>query len=222
MALMTTRQAAERIGVSVRHVQRLVADGALASIGPDRVDADSVTQWMAQRQGRRPRAWEEPTAWAAVALLEGEQAPWLGQAQRSRLRSALAGVSGTELTARARNRARVHRYHAHPRALGRLSGEVIPSGATSGVGGLSAARDRVDGYVDPAALQRMVQRYRLENDTAGGVVLRETGMPSALVSALANGRRHVLAALDLAGSTDARERSTGHRLLERALDALRG
>src|SRR5687767_5254018 len=88
MALLTTHQAAERIGVSVRHVQRLVADGSLVAIGPDRVDADSVAQWTAQRQGRRPRAWEEETAWAAVALLEGAQAPWLGQPQRSRLRSA--------------------------------------------------------------------------------------------------------------------------------------
>ena len=222
MALMTTRQAADRIGVSVRHVQRLVADGALASIGPDRVDAASVDQWMAQRQGRRPRAWEEPTAWAAVALLEGEQAPWLGQPQRSRLRSALAGVSGAELTARARNRARVHRFHAHPRAIGRLSGEVISSGATAGVGGLSAARDRVDGYVDSATLHRVVQRYRLESDPVGGVVLRETSMPASVVSELANGRRHVLAALDLAGSTDARERSTGRRLLERALESMGG
>jgi excisionase family DNA binding protein len=222
MALMTTRQAAERIGVSVRHVQRLVADGALASIGPDRVDAASVAQWLAERQGRRPRAWEESTAWAAVALLEGEPAPWLGQAQRSRLRPALAGVSGAELTARSRNRAHVHRYHAHPRALGRLSREVIPSGAIDGVGGLSAARDRVDGYIDHATLRRMVQRYRLETDPAGGVVLRETGMPASVVTVLAKGRMHVLAALDLAGSTDARERSTGHRLLERALDQLRG
>lgn len=222
MALMTTRQAADRIGVSVRHVQRLVADGSLASIGPDRVDAASVTQWLAQRQGRRPRAWEEPTAWAAVALLEGQPAPWLGQAQRSRLQSALAGVSAAELTARARNRARVHRYHAHPGALSRMAREIVVSGATTGVGGLSAARDRVDGYVDAAALHRMVQRYRLETDAAGGVVLRETGMPSSLVSDLASGRRHVLAALDLSGSTDARERSAGHRLLDRALETMRG
>jgi hypothetical protein len=222
MALMTTRQAADRIGVPVRHVQRLVADGDLVTIGPDHVDAASVAQWLAHRQGRRPRAWEEPTAWAAVALLEDEPAPWLGQAQRSRLRSALVGATGVELTARARNRARIHRYHAHPRALGPLSREVIPSGALDGVGGLSAARDRIDGYVGHATLQRMVQRYRLETDPAGGVALRETGMPASVVTALANGGMHVLAALDLAGSTDARERSTGHRLLERALDQLRG
>jgi excisionase family DNA binding protein len=222
MALMTTQQAADRIGVSVRHVQRLAAEGALVSIGPNRIDAESVAQWMAQRQASRARAWEEPTVWAAVALLEGEPAPWLGQAQRSRLRSSLAGATAVELTARARNRARVHRYHAHPRALDRLAREVIASGATDGIGGLGAASDRLDGYVDHAALPRLLRRYRLEADPAGSVILRETGMPASVVTELADGRRHVLAGLDLAGSTDARERSTGHRLLERALGALRG
>ena len=222
MALMTTQQAADRIGVSVRHLQRLVSDGDLVAIGPDRIDADSVAQWMAQRRGSRVRAWEEPTAWAAVALLEGEQAPWLGQAQRSRLRAALAATSGTELAVRARNRARVHRYHAHPRALRHLRHDVIASGATEGVGGLSAAPDLLDGYVGDDALRHLVRRYRLERDPAGSVVLRVTGMPASMVTELARGRHHALAGLDLAGSTDARERAAGHRLLDRALGRLRG
>ena len=57
----------------------------------------------------------ERTAWAAVALLEGGEAAWLGQPQRSRLRSALAATPAAELGARARNRADVRRYHVHPR-----------------------------------------------------------------------------------------------------------
>ena len=68
----------------------------------------------------------------------------------------------------------------------------------------------------------MVQRYRLSPEPAGNVTLRTTDMPSEVVTELADGRRHVLAGLDLAGSTDARERSTGHRILDRALEALRG
>ena len=127
---MTTQQAADRIGASVRHVQRLVADGGLVAIGNDRIDAESVAQWMAQRAGSRVRAWEEPTAWAAVALLEGEPAPWLGQAQRSRLRSTLADVTAAELAARTRNRAEVHRFHAHPRSLSHLARDVIDPGTT--------------------------------------------------------------------------------------------
>jgi hypothetical protein len=222
MALLTTQQAADRIGVSVRHLQRLVSGGDLVAIGPDRIDADSVASWMAQRQGSRVRAWEEPTAWAAVALLEGRQAPWLGQAQRSRLRAALAAADSADLAVRARNRARVHRYHAHPRALRLVRRDVIASGATEGIGGLSAAPDLLDGYVIDGALHALVRRYRLEADPAGSVVLRETGRPGPVVTELARGPRHVLAGLDLAGSTDARERAAGRRLLERALGTLRG
>ncbi|MGY1709079.1 helix-turn-helix domain-containing protein [Geodermatophilus sp. SYSU D00758] len=222
MALMTTRQAAERIGVSARHVQRLVAAGDLVAIGPDRIDPESVAQWVAQRRGSRLRAWEEPTAWAAVALLEGAPARWLGQAQRSRLRAALADVPVSELAPRTRNRAAVHRYSAHPRALDHLAADVVESGATRGIGGLTAVPGRLDGYVDVTALPRLVQRYGLETDPAGSVTLRATGMPGEVVAELARGRRHVLAGLDLAGSTDARERSAGERLLDRARASLRG
>jgi hypothetical protein len=220
MPLLSTDQTADRIGVSVRHVQRLIADGQLIAIGPDRVDADSVAHWVALRHGSRGRAWEEPTAWAAVALLEGLRAPWLGQAQRSRLRTALSSAKNTEVAARTRNRALVHRFRAHPRGLGHLAREAIPSGATRGLGGLSAVTDRIDGYVDDATLSRLIRRFRLEPDPAGNVILRETAMPSSVVTDLAKGRRHVLAALDLAGSIDARERSTGLRLLDRALERL--
>ncbi|TFV74411.1 hypothetical protein E4P39_13060 [Blastococcus sp. CT_GayMR19] len=222
MALVTTQQAADRLGVSVRHVQRLVAGGDVVAIGPDRIDAESVAQWMAQREGSRLRAWEEPTAWAAIALLEGEAATWLGQAQRSRLKTAIAGTSAVELTARSRNRAGIHRFHAHPSAVGRLARDIVESGATRGVGGLTAAMDRLDGYVAASALPRLVQRYRLSADPAGNVTLRTTDMPVDVVAEVARGRRHVLAGLDLAGSTDPRERSAGQRILDRAVRALRG
>ena len=222
MSLMTTLQAADRLGVSVRHVQRLVAGNDLVAIGPDRIDAESVAQWMAQREGSRLRAWEEPTAWAAVALLEGEPAPWLGQAQRSRLRSALVDATPVELTARSRNRAELHRFHAHPRALSHLARDIVESGATKGVGELTAATSRLDGYVARSALRRLVQRYKLGSDPGGNVTLRTTAMAPDVVADLADGRRYVLAGLDLAGSTDPRERSAGHRILDRALRGLRG
>jgi len=83
------------------------------------------------------------------------------------------------------------------------------------------ASGRLDGYVAASALRRLVQRYRLTSDPAGNVILRTTGIPPETVNEVARGRRRVLAGLDLAGSTDARERSAGHRILDRALGALR-
>ena len=67
-----------------------------------------------------------------------------------------------------------------------------------------------------------MKRYRLNPDPAGNVILRATSMQPEVVIQLAGGHRHVLAGLDLASSTDPRERSAGHRVLASALDALRG
>ena len=222
MALMSTQQAADRIGVSVRHIQRMVGSGDLVAIGTDRIEADSVAQWLALREGSRARAWEEATAWGVVALLEGEQAPWLGQAQRSRQRSTLTQLTADELAARTRNRARVLRYRAHPRAGGHLIRALVPSGTGKPVGGLTPVAGRIDGYVARAELPDLVTRYRMELDPSGDVTLRETGMPIDVVEDLADGAHHVLAGLDLAASTDTRERSAGRRVLDRALDRLRG
>lgn len=222
MGLMSTQQAADRLGVSVRHIQRMVTSGDLVAIGTDRIDVDSVAQWLAQREGSRARAWEEATAWAAIALLEGEPAAWLGQAQRSRLRSTLMQVTADELAARTRNRARVLRYRAHPRAGGHLIRALVPSGVGEALGDLTAVAGRIDGYVARSTLLDLVIRYRMEIDPTGDLTLRETGMPMDVVEFLADGGRHVLAGLDLAGSTDSRERSAGRRLLGRALDSMRG
>ena len=124
MTLLTTEQASDRIGVSVRHVQRLIAGGDLVAIGPDRVDADSVARWMAQRQGSRPRAWEESTAWAAVALLEGEPALWLGPV------TTVSSEGGT----RGRHEYRARRPHPQPGSSPQLP--RAPAGARSpGPGG---------------------------------------------------------------------------------------
>lgn len=116
----------------------------------------------------------------------------------------------------------MHRFHAHPRALDRLAAELIGSGATQGVGGLGPVQGRVDGYASPAALRRLVQRYRLQEEPGGTVTVRVTDTPTAVIADLAAGRRRVLAGLDLAGSIDPRERAAGQRILDRALDGLRG
>ena len=54
-----------------------------------------MERYLASHSGGRKRVWAEHTAWGAIALLSGEQAPWLGQVQRSRLRSALRQVTET-------------------------------------------------------------------------------------------------------------------------------
>ncbi|MDP3894984.1 hypothetical protein, partial [Nocardioides sp.] len=125
MSLLAVSEAANRLGVSTRQVQHLVARGELLSLARGVVDETSVERLLAVRRGSHTRAWAESTAWAGVALLSGREAGWLGESQRSRLRGRLRGMGADELVDRARGRARVSRYVAHRSAGERLRAELV-------------------------------------------------------------------------------------------------
>lgn len=222
MEIVTVADAAERLRLSVRQVQRLVRAGDLMAIGPDRLDWESVLRHEAARRAHHRRAWEEATAWASVALLERVEVPWLGQAQRSRLKGELRRATAEELVARTRNRATVHHLTGHRAVVGRLAREVIGSGGAKGVGDLTAApREQVDGYVSVARYHQLVARYRLhEAAEEGNVTLRATGFDLDTVARIAE-QGEVLAGLDLGASLDAREREAGMQAVELALAPLR-
>jgi hypothetical protein len=71
MSLLAFSEAAERLGVSTRQVQHLVARRELRSLARGVVDETSVERLLAVRRGEHTRTWAETTAWAAVALLSG-------------------------------------------------------------------------------------------------------------------------------------------------------
>jgi hypothetical protein len=218
--LVSTAEAGERLGISARQAQRLARAGHLERIGIDRIDYASVVHLMSARRGDHRRVWSESTAWAAIALLCGQRADWLGQAQRSRLRAVLRSTTGTELASRVRNRATAHRLRGHSAALQRLSTDIIRAGGESEVGELVAVDGRVDGYVAESQYKELVHRYRLEDDWDGGITLRSTSFDIADVRLIAN-QGQILAAVDLASSLDAREQSAGVTILDEALENLR-
>jgi len=222
MELVSGREAAERLGVSVRQAQRLAKDGRLTFVGVDRIDFDSVLRLVAQRQGHHRRVWTEPTAWAVVALLTGQAASWLGQPQRSRLRKVLGDVDAAELVARTRNRAEVRRFRSHPAAVGRLRPQLWVTGAGAELGDLTASTSSsgVDGYVDAGEVDSLVRRFRLVGDPTGNVTLRVTSVGRRVVEPLVDSE--VLAALDLATSGDDRERVAAFEVLEDHLRSFRG
>lgn len=223
MSLVTVDEAAAQLNLSVRQVQRLARAGNLVLVGPNRIDWESVLRHQVARQGYDRRAWAEDTAWAAVAMLTQLEVTWLGQPQRSRLGQQLIAASSEEVVARTRNRAVVHRLTGHRAALDRIAGEAKLSGANRNVGDLAAsARDRVDGYVDPAQYDGLVTRYRLTADAGetASVILRVTAFDLEMVAAIAQSG-NVLAGLDLATSLDTRERSAGLKLVGHALEGLR-
>lgn len=216
MSLLPVAEAAKRLGVSTRQVQNLVARGELRSLARGVIDEMSVERLLAVRRGSHTRAWAGPTAWAAVALLSGGRADWLGESQRSRLRARLRGIGAEELVQRTRGRARVHRYVAHRSTGEHLRAELVLTSSAAERLGLTAT-SAIDGYLAAADLAAVTSRHGLIRDDAGSVTLRATDLDLDVVRGLVIAG-DVLAALDLAESLDVRERRVGTDALDRALE----
>lgn len=219
MNLVGVDAAAERLGVSRRRVQHLIASGDLRAPARGVVDADSLNRLAARRVGCHTRAWSEATAWAAIAILSGVDARWLGSTQVSRLRARLRDIDAAKLVERSRNRASITHYAAHPSATRRVAADVVHAEHSAQLG--LAGSSTLNGYVATGHRDEVVRRHGLIRDDGGTITLRATGMDLAVVWDLAE-RSVVLAALDLAESLDLRERRAGLTALERALEELRG
>lgn len=213
------RDAARRLGVTTRQVQHLAAEGELLVVARGVIDRVSLDHYLATRQGSRRRAWSEATAWGAVAILSGRSASWMGQSQRSRLKTRLRNLAAADVVGRARNRARVHRYEGHARTAERLHAEVIDTARAARLLGLLDTAD-VDGYLAVRDLAGVVERHGLTEAADGRYTLRATTMDLAVVRDLAEGES-VLAAVDLAESLDVRERQAGLDYLNTTLERLR-
>lgn len=220
VTLMPVSEAAERLGVTTRQVQHLVASGELRQLARGIVDATSVERLLAVRGDSHTRAWSESTAWGAVSLLAGGDAEWMGDTQRSRLRSQLRTMTPAELVSRTRARAEVTRYRAHS-SSGRYLREILVHTEDLADRLGLAGTDAIDGYVAAGEVEGVVRSHGLIRDDEGRVALRATTMSLDVVRDLAN-RGAVLAALDLAESLDARERRAGRDALDRALEGFRG
>lgn len=220
-SLLATAEVAARLGVSTRQVQNLVRDGVLDRVVRGYVDARSVDR-LAVVGTARGRPWSEDTAWAAVALLSGVDAGWVGSTQLSRLRGRLRDMSARELVQRAGSRATVYRFSGHSSVSPRLRDELA-SGRASTVGlGLADTPSGVDAYVASAAIDGLVRRYALTEDSTGYIVLRGFTIGSDVVHDLLRSGGDTLAALDLSSSLDARARGVGRRHLDDLLEQLRG
>lgn len=220
VSLIAVSEAADRLGVSARQVQHLVARGELRQLARGIVDETSIERLLAVRGGSHKRAWSQTTAWGAVSLLSGGDADWMGATQRSRLRSRLRGLRGTALVERARERADVTRYRAHSSTGQYLLGVLVYAKDVAGRLGL-AETNNVDGYIAADDVASVVGNHGLIRDDEGRVTLRATTMNLHVVKDLAN-RSVLLAALDLAESLDVRERRAGLDALDRALEDFRG
>src|SRR5665647_744281 len=109
MTQMTTRDAAGRLGISQRQVQRLIAAGRLPSTrtaGDAWVVEALAVNAMTRARPDRGRPWSPATAWAALWRLSGLEVDWLDRRTTSRLTARLKSISPEELLHATRRRAR--------------------------------------------------------------------------------------------------------------------
>ena len=97
---MSTAEAASRLGVSQRQVQRLIATDELRATRTAGdawvLDALAVNA-MTRKRRQRGRPWAPETAWAALWLLSGLAADWLDRRTASRLQERLARLGVTAI-----------------------------------------------------------------------------------------------------------------------------
>lgn len=216
MNFLSLIEAADRIGVSQRHVRNLAAHGEIRLVARGVIDADSVSTFLENRGVVARRVWSEQTAWAAFGLLAGIDVRWLGASQSSRLRRQLSSMDATELTSRLRNRSATHRFDGHRSVLARVGNELVRGSAL--IGDLSVERG-VDGYLDQDRLPELIDRFRLRVTSDGVITVRCTHHLGR-VQEIAATDADLLSAVNLATSTDAREREEALTMITNRIAAI--
>jgi hypothetical protein len=212
--------AAAELGVSPRRVRQMLADGVLAG---ERVGRAWVieSEQLRQLEHRRPevgRPWSAASAWAVLALADGEE-PDLSPVERSRARKRLG--RGLDCVAgRVGARAERQSFYAHPGVLGRLADapEVVRGGVSAAAehGADLVVGETFEGYVRAGDVAGLVERFGLDGQAArANVLLRvvdDVGWP--FKSGQSSAGRAVVA-VDLLESEDPRSRRAGADLVER-------
>ena len=216
MSMLGVSEAAEQLGVSARRVRQMLADGVL--------DGERVGRaWIIDREqlrrvaGLRPevgRPWSPASAWAVLALADGEQVD-LSPVERSRARKRLAQGLG-HLVGRLAARCDRRRFYAHPGVLDRLADEVVRAGisAAAHCGADLVIDESVEGYVRAGDIDHLVDQLALDDEAARpNVLLRivDDGVWPFESDQRYAGRSVV--GVDLLESEDPRSRRAGAELL---------
>src|SRR5450756_2876489 len=187
MTAMTTATAAERLGVSQRQVQRLIASGELpaARTAGDAwvVDAAALNA-LTRTRPERGRPWSPAVAWAALWQLSGLQHDWLDRRSASRLSQRLAELPVDGLLHACRRRAILHRYRVSESFLPMLEDLLVRTGTSAmsaDTFGMGPDRSHFDGYCADDALDDLVRRFHLNDDPRGNATIRVTNLLLSLI-----------------------------------------
>jgi segregation and condensation protein B len=192
---LSIAEAARQLGVSRPRIYALLRAGQLEPTlvaGNTRVTAASL-QLRRDRDTPTGAPLSPSSAWAVLALAAGDPAMLshlagrLSAADRSRSRARLLTEGLLALVPRLGRRAVVRRFSASPDAAAALASDrnIVLAGASAAAahgwphadGDRSTARPEFDGYLSELGLADVVERYELEPDDAGQVVLRAVREP---------------------------------------------
>lgn len=210
--VITTRDAARRLGVSESRVRNMIAAGQLRTIRTDGrsrlIVADSVKKAKTLR-GRSGRPYSPGMAMGALFMLSRITPGWLTSQQRYRLKTSLLDCDGLQLVGKVRSRAVIKEYWVGESAMTELREHMRISGAHDGVRAVFRlpAVDMLEGYVTEEELPKLEREFRLFETISSTSNLRlhiadilpdgEGAMPLAVC------------ATDLAESADTREMREG-------------
>lgn len=229
---LTTRQAAERLGVNQSRVRALISSRALAARRAGSqwlVDADSVERQASLTAAKATgRSMSARVAWAAGDLADGGTAAWLSSDERSRLRRRLRGAASADVLQRwlSSRATATRRFRIGEGDVEELLGvaDVVRTGLSAvgayrlGLGTGSAG----DAYVTGEIAEQLIKDYFLIEASSGNLTLRVVDHGMHLLTARRIGGLQVATRLmvgaDLAGDRSARAKTTGRGLLEAVRD----
>jgi len=219
---LSPAEAADILGVSPRRVYALVDDGRLRAErvgGRILVSRDSVGERVSGAAANG-RPFSARRGWALLLLAAGLDPVGLAPDARSKLRRVLRERDLWAIRARFGTRGERLMLRAHSSDLARIAADpaVVRSGAGAAADAglpLIAPEAPLELYVDAAAAERLIDRYRLAPSQSGNVTLRVVPdeVRAWLTSPVAP---WPAVALDLAEDGDPRSRDVARAALTQA------
>lgn len=219
--LLTSAEAAARLGVTQNRVQAMVRQGRLRAVRIDSrrslIPLQSVKD-ARRYAGHRGRPYAEGTAMAMLFLLSGERAEWLTVQQAYRVRCQLSQSNADALVRGIRGRAVVHEYQASVSAAEAIGKRIRQSASESAIRkSLQLMEPEVsEGYVTLEELTQLERLYRMNADLKPVRVRLHVSDYARFWNGSAMPR--AFCAVDLAESSDIREQAAGMRLIAQLLD----
>ena len=235
MSELTVSEAAARLGVHQSRVRQLLHAGTVGGRRLGRqwlIDADDLDRHRdLVSGGATSRAMSARTAWAAAALVDGQDTRWITSSERSRLQGRLQRNAEEVVTFRrwlSTRQLSTARFRIADSDIAAFLQEqdVVATGisAARSHGQRLSAAGEAEAYATVELARKLTRKYFLVASERGNLLLRTVeGNWHTDTAVRRDGlliTTRLMTAVDLLDSADARSVSAGRRLLQEALQSL--